>query len=396
MTPEETRLLLAKWVEAVTRRDIESLMSLYTDDCVVESPTYGKLIGRNAVQKFWESIFASFPEQAYEFDDPLVSGEHVVQTVTIRGTDTGGFLGQQPTHKLFSAFVVFFFTLRGHKIVHDRRVWDFRGLFHQLAGDIKNEEEEGGLLYRATLDRVLSERELSIAAEIQRALLPSPRYTGRGYEVAAASVPCRAIGGDFFDYFELPNGVFGFALGDVSGKGPPAALLAGTIQGIFASHAQLGGGTPAEAVAHVNQVLVRRAIESRFATAVYGRLSPDGILTYCNAGHNPPFVIGRDGPLRLQEGGSILGVFKETRYDEGTVHLQPGDTLVAYSDGITEAVNGQGEEFGEQRLLSCVRSCKGLTPSDLLKRLFDEVHQFSEDTDQSDDLTALVLRYTGE
>ncbi len=136
------------------------------------------------------------------------------------------------------------------------------------------------------------ERELELAAEIQRALLPEALQSGAYFEVAAASIPCRAIGGDFFDYFNLPDGHFAFALGDVAGKGPPAALLTAMIQGAFASQVT-SVGSPAVLMAHVNRTLIRRAIQSRFATVMYGMLSPDGRLTYSNAGHNPPVLIGR-------------------------------------------------------------------------------------------------------
>jgi sigma-B regulation protein RsbU (phosphoserine phosphatase) len=230
---------------------------------------------------------------------------------------------------------------------------------------------------------------VSLAAEIQQALLPSPKYQGGSYAVAAASLPCRAIGGDFFDYFELPNGAFAFALGDVAGKGPSAALLAGVIQGIFASHAQSGKG-PAATLRHANKVLMRRTIESRFPTAVYG-VFVDGQLTYCNS----PFLVGRAGQRRLDKGGTILGIFKETPFEEETVQLQPGDTLVAFTDRVREAVNRQGEEFGEERLTRCVQPSQERAPDMLLKNLFDAVRQFSDGIPQSDDITALVFRYSG-
>ncbi len=208
------------------------------------------------------------------------------------------------------------------------------------------------------------------------------------------SVPCRAIGGDFFDYFNLSSGVFAFALGDVAGKGPPAALLAAGLQGIFAGHAE-SGCTPAETMAHVNQALVRRTIQARFATVLYAALSCDGELTYCNAGHNPPLLVGRRGLRRLDTGGVILGAFTDATFEEETLRLEPGDQLVVFSDGITEALNPDGEELGEERLLSYVELNRKLAPEALLESLLGNVRQFTAGAVQSDDLTLLVLSYVG-
>jgi sigma-B regulation protein RsbU (phosphoserine phosphatase) len=302
-------------------------------------------------------------------------------------------MGLPPTGKPFRTTTVFLYTFgNDHKIVHERRMYDFSRLLLHLSGDTEP-ATEGPRLYRELLERAQREHELKIAAEIQRALLPQSRYTGTGFEVAATSVPCRAIGGDFFDYFTLTDGTFSFVLGDVAGKGPPAALLAAVLQGIFTANAHRGLG-PAMAIREANDALVRRAIEARFATAVYGALSPDGSLTYCNAGHNPPLLIGKRGIMRLETGGLVVGAFAAA-FDEQTLRLEPGDTLVIYSDGITEARNPDGEEFGEEQLLCCVMANRDLAPTELLECIFDAVHQFSAGSAQSDDLTLLALRFAG-
>ena len=107
-------------------------------------------------------------------------------------------------------------------------------------------------------------------------------------------------------------------------------------------------------MAHINRTLIRRAIQSRFVTVMYGVLAPDGRLTYCNAGHNPPILVGRSGVRRLETGGLILGLFPHAIYEEETLQLEDGDTLVVFSDGVTEALNAAGDEFGEERLLPCI------------------------------------------
>jgi steroid delta-isomerase-like uncharacterized protein len=391
MTSDDMNTLIARWTDALVRHDTRTLMTTYADDCVFESLLFGTTIGSRAIESHWDSIWRAFPDWHIDFEDRLIVGDHAVITLAIHGTDTGGFLGQSPTHNSFRTLVVFHLTIKDGRIIHYRSIWDRSGALLQLAGE--GHTGESLPLYQGMLDKALLERELAIASEIQQALLPSPLQGGNGYDVAAASVACRAIGGDFFDYFDLPSGGFAFALGDVAGKGPPAALLAGLIQGIFAGRAQLGSG-PAETLAHVNEVLVRRAIESRFATILYGTLA-DGQLTYCNAGHNPPFLMAGSGPRRLDTGGPVVGVFKDTAFEQEAVHLHEGDLLIAFSDGVTEAINNDGEEFGEERLLECIQSNRSLTADDLLKRLFDDVRRFCAGAPQSDDLTALVLRYSG-
>jgi hypothetical protein len=149
---------------------------------------------------------------------------------------------------------------------------------------------ENARLYRETMEKARMEQEMRIAAEIQQALLPKSGRIGSYFRAAAASLPCRSIGGDFYDYVDMPGGSLGFALGDVAGKGPPAALLSAMMQGIFAAQAASSDG-PSQTIARVNLALYRRGIESRFVTLMYGVLDPDGRLIYCNAGHNPPLII---------------------------------------------------------------------------------------------------------
>jgi sigma-B regulation protein RsbU (phosphoserine phosphatase) len=253
---------------------------------------------------------------------------------------------------------------------------------------------ENARLYRETLEKARMEQELRIAAEIQQALLPEPRRKGAFFEAVGQSVPCRSIGGDFFDYVDLPNGAFGFAVGDVAGKGAPAALLTAVLQGVFASQAS-SGSSPSETLSRVNIALIRRAIESRFATALYAVIGSNGELTYCNAGHNPPMVFGKDGVERLEKGGLILGLFEHATFEEGTATLDKGDLLVAFSDGVTEALSTEGEEYGEQRLLDCVQANRDKSVPELLDSIFASVRVFTAGAVQSDDVTALVLRYDG-
>ena len=253
---------------------------------------------------------------------------------------------------------------------------------------------ENARLYRQTLEKARMEQELKIAAEIQQALLPEPQRQGAYFEAVAQSVPCRSIGGDFFDYVDLPDLSFGFAVGDVAGKGAPAALLTAVIQGVFSSQAW-SGTPPSETLSKVNQAIIRRAIESRFCTAFYAVVHADGRMTYCNAGHNPPMLFTKTGVKRLEKGGTILGLFELATFEEDTITVEPGDILVAFSDGVTEALSASGDEYGEDRLIACVDAAKGKSLQELLDGIFASVREFCTGAVQSDDVTALVLRYDG-
>ena len=327
-------------------------------------------------------------------EEIVISGNRAVWIGRCVGTNTGGFMGFPPTGKPFNFGFISVYTFnQDHRVVHERRVYDLSRLLLSLAGEAEA-STESPQLYRQVLERAQHEHELKIAAGIQHALLPASRYSGAGFDVAATSVPCRAIGGDFFDYFHLARGGFAFVLGDVAGKGPPAALLASLLQGVFTANA-FRDSTPAGLLSQANEALLRRAIEARFATAVYAVLDRRGRLTYSNAGHNPPFLVGKNGVRRLECGGMVIGAFDGAIFDEETYQLESGDVLVAYSDGLTEARDPAGDEFGEERLLSCVQANCALSPPDLMECLLSTVHQFSTGAAQGDDLTVLVLRYTG-
>jgi serine phosphatase RsbU (regulator of sigma subunit) len=253
---------------------------------------------------------------------------------------------------------------------------------------------ENARLYREKLEKAKMEQEMKIAAEIQQALLPKPRASLGFVEAHAASIPCRSIGGDFFDYVDEPNAAFGFTLGDVAGKGPPAALMSALMQGMFASHAILSEG-PAAAVTVMNRALCRRGLESRFVTLMFGVVTPDGEMTYCNAGHNPPMVIGPNGVKRLDVGGPVVGLLEFAPYDQETVRLEPGDTIIIFSDGVSEALNSNGDEFGDDRLQAVVEPARKLPASEIVDRLVAAVREFTRGAPQSDDITAMAVRYLG-
>src|SRR5205809_7164843 len=227
---------------------------------------------------------------------------------------------------------------------------------------------ENARLYREVLEKAKFEQELKVAAAIQQSLLPVGNRDGAFFSTAAASIACRAVGGDFFDYVDLPTDQFGFIVGDVAGKGSPAALLAAAVLGMFSAEATYQKRA-AELITRLNHGLFRRAIEARFLTTFYGMLGKDGSLTYCNAGHNAPMLVSPSGVRRLETGGVVLGLFDHATFDEETVTMTPGDLLVTFSDGVTEALNPDGDEFCDERLIASINANRHAAPQAILDAL---------------------------
>jgi sigma-B regulation protein RsbU (phosphoserine phosphatase) len=252
---------------------------------------------------------------------------------------------------------------------------------------------ENARLYRETLEKARIEHELRIAAEIQRSLLPLGKREGDFFQAMGASLPSRSIGGDFFEYTDMDDGAIGVILGDVAGKGPAAALLTAKIQGLFS--AQSGDGSPASAMKLVNNGLLKRQIDARYATVFFATLTPGGVLTYCNAGHNPPVVVRPTGVGQLASGSVPVGLFSSASYSDDRIQLEPGDVLVIYSDGVTEALNLAGDEFGDERLATELMKTRTAPLPDILQGVITAVQSFAAGASQSDDVTVLVARYMG-
>lgn len=236
------------------------------------------------------------------------------------------------------------------------------------------------------------ERELSLAREIQMNLVPSrPLAFGR-WEAFGRVVPAQQVGGDAFDYFVIEQRRLGLAIADVSGKGVPAALLMSNVQASL--RAFCGGGQPIpEKVRHVNQSVARSAAPGKFITLFYAELDPaSGRLTYTNAGHNYPLLHRGGGALEeLAEGGLPLGLFEGSDYAEGETVMRPGDTLLLYSDGVSEALDAHGQELGEPRLRELWARHAALPPGDCIRAMLAEVEAFRGAEPQSDDITLVVL-----
>ena len=237
------------------------------------------------------------------------------------------------------------------------------------------------------------ERELETARSIQQGLLPKERPAIQGFEVAGASYPAQEVGGDYFDFIELQNGKWGIALGDISGKGIPAALLMSNLQATLRSQAWTSPGI-VDCVTQTNRILCRNTESNKFVTLFYAELEPETRgFRYINAGHNFPLLLTHANEFRsLETGGLVLGMLPDWTFEDELLKLEPGDMVVIYSDGMTEAENDREEQFGVDRLKSLMLENRTLPAQEIIDRLYREVTAFSGPEKQDDDVTVVVVK----
>ncbi|HKW55966.1 MAG TPA: GAF domain-containing SpoIIE family protein phosphatase, partial [Candidatus Acidoferrum sp.] len=244
-------------------------------------------------------------------------------------------------------------------------------------------------------------REIEIAREVQERLFPQRLPEIAGLDYFGRCRTALAVGGDYYDFLALPQGKLGIALGDVSGKGIAAALTMASLQASLRSEAMRAGDHLDATIARVNHMVYDASTEDRYATLFYAQYDPaTRRLTYVNAGHCPPILLrsapSASGERRVerldQAGGTVVGLLPEFDYEQATLTLSPNDLLVIYTDGFSEAMNPNLEEWGDQRLLAAVSSCDGLTAKDSIAKIMQAADAFASGAPQSDDMTLVILR----
>jgi sigma-B regulation protein RsbU (phosphoserine phosphatase) len=247
-------------------------------------------------------------------------------------------------------------------------------------------------------------RDLALAAEVQKRLLPSGPPSAKVADFAAISLPARSIGGDDYDFIHVGEQRIGIALADVSGKGVAAALIMSVVQASLRIIASDGDISLPRLAEKMNEFLYRTTPGNKYATFFYAQVDGDRRqLRYVNAGHNPPYLVraranagdapGQDGQMEeLTIGGAVVGMLPGMSYEEATVDLCSGDVLLAYTDGVTEAHSPDNVEFGEDRLKALLRDVAHLSADDIRARIAAELTAWIKDAEQYDDLTFVVMK----
>src|SRR3989304_7924136 len=242
------------------------------------------------------------------------------------------------------------------------------------------------------------QQELDIATVIQTSILPKtfPAFPDRKeFDIYAKMIPAKEVGGDLYDFFLIDKYRLGVIIGDVSGKGIASALLMAVSKTLLKATALKG--IPADNVlSEVNNILVDESPSNMFVTIFYGVLDTrSGAFEYSNGGHNPPYLISVDGKVKQLDniGGLMIGAMKDVPYESNVVMIQPGESLLFYTDGVTEAFNKNEEEFQETRLSEILFNKNSSTTSDLVQHVFKNIQSFTEGVEQSDDITCLALKY---
>jgi sigma-B regulation protein RsbU (phosphoserine phosphatase) len=245
------------------------------------------------------------------------------------------------------------------------------------------------------------ENELKIATEIQTSIIPQdfPAFPDRKeFEIFAKMIPAKEVGGDFYDFFAIDKSRIGIVIGDVSGKGVPAAMLMAISRTLLKATA-LKGISPDICLTEINNIIAEESLSTMFVSLFYGILDTrNGNFEYCNAGHNLPYIMTSEGEVKQIEnvGGLFVGAFKDTEYEPQTITLKPNESLFLYTDGVTEAMDEDNNEFGDDRLDESLQKMLDQTPTELTNSIIKEVKIYSEGTVQSDDITCLVAKYYGK
>lgn len=252
---------------------------------------------------------------------------------------------------------------------------------------------ENARLFQETLEKQRLEDELKIAREIQQGLLPQALPGIEGFDLAAVNISSKQVGGDYYDVIRRSESEYVIAVGDVSGKGTPAALLMANVQAALRALVPLLHHLP-EATGRMNDLACENTGGDKFITFFWGIVDTrQRVLRYVNAGHNPPFLMRRDGSVeRLGTGGLILGMLKDQKYEEGETELRSGDLLFLFTDGVSEAMNARGEDLTEESLQGILREAAGRNAREILQHVRVSVEQFAAGTQQSDDITMLVVK----
>src|ERR687897_1441789 len=384
MSAEENMALARRFMEArVVKRDLHAVEEMLAPDFVNRNKLLpGQKPDREDYLRGIAAFHAAQSEGQLIIEDQVAGGDKVVTRFVVHGPhDRGDLMGVAPTGKVLTnrAIVI-------HRIV-DGKIAEEWGM-----GTI------GGTLRKQRLEQEIRERErieqeMRVARRIQQASLPREMPQLEGWQITPFYQPAREVGGDFYEYFDLDDGRVGFAVGDATGKGVPAAFVMSATCALLGGVATASGSSPGEVLARVNEAVLARIPPNMFVTCFYAILEPEsGRLLYANAGHDLPYLRRRGGDAEeLRARGMPLGLLPGMNYEENEIVFDAGEGVIFYSDGLVEAHDPKGEMFGSPRLQALIAE-HGEERS-LGDFLMEDLYSFvGEGWEQEDDITLLTLR----
>ncbi len=251
---------------------------------------------------------------------------------------------------------------------------------------------ENARLFQETLEKQRMEEELNLARSIQKGLLPEDLPLLSGYDIAAMNVSSKEVGGDYYDVIPLSDSEFGIAIADVSGKGAGAALLMSNLQASLQALKPVQNNL-SQVISQINDLIHRNTDLDKFITFFYGILDiASNRLTYCNAGHNPPLLLTGDMVKELSAGGLVLGMMSAMNYEIDSVILETGSVIAMFTDGITETVNEDDEEFGDARLLNTLKKHSSHSAKDIMDAIVQATRKFKGNMPQYDDMSMILVK----
>jgi ketosteroid isomerase-like protein len=378
---EKNKALVRRFLEELAKGNLDVIDELVAPDFVDRSLMPGQEPDREGYKRSTAEIHAPFSNFSVTIDDQIAEGDKVLSRVTCHMIhDRAEYLGLAPTGEEWTLTAMYVHRIAGGKIVEE---W--------TEGSIDPWQQR---LDEEMRERERVEQEMRVARRIQQASLPKEVPTLEGWQISPFYQPARDVGGDFYEFFELDDGRVGFAVGDATGKGVPAAFVMSATCALLRGVATASSSSPGEVLSRVNEAVLTRIPPNMFVTCFYCILEPEsGRLVYANAGHNLPCCSRRhDGQVdELRARGMPLGLMPEMRYEEEEAVLVSGESVLLYSDGLIEAHDPKGEMFGTPRLQNLLIEY----PPDaetLNALLLEELERFTgEGWEQEDDITLLTL-----
>jgi serine phosphatase RsbU (regulator of sigma subunit)/predicted ester cyclase len=379
---EENKALVRRFMEARAKADLNAIEEMMAPNFISHDFFPSQQPGREGLKRRIAEIAATFSNRRRFIEDQVAEGDKVVTRYTLRAThDRRELMGVAPTGREVSYKAIVIHRISGGKIAEE---WGLTTSESELMGQRLEQER---------IERELIEQELGLARSIQQASLPKEVPRLEGWQISPYYQPAREVGGDFYDFFDLEDGRVVVVVGDATGKGMPAALIAEATSNMLRAVAQaLGSSSPGGVLSRVNETLLARIPDNMFVTCFYAILDPkSGSLSYANAGHDLPYLWQSGEAQELRARGMPLGLMPGMGYEEKEITLQADEAALFYSDGLVEAHDPKGEMFGFPRLRELVAE-HGEKRS-LGDFLLEKLYTFTgEGWEQEDDITLLTLR----